>query len=88
MQKGATSFKDTKFGILPREKIVKLEIESNKRGLKFIASLDQNLLSITYINIQLILKLHKVSYAWIFPKWAGKFRTINVTYSGKEAIDD
>lgn len=86
MKKGATSFKDTSFGILPRQKIIKLEIEGNKRGLKFITSLDQNLIIITDVNVQLILELHKISYAWIFPKWAGKFRTVDVTYSGKEAI--
>jgi len=26
-----------------------------------------------------------VSFAWIFPEWAGKFRTIQVKYSDKEA---
>lgn len=26
-----------------------------------------------------------MSYKWIFPEWAGKFRQVNVTYSGKEA---
>lgn len=86
MKKGATSFKDTIFGILPRQKILKLEIEGNKRGLEFITSL--NKISIKKnIDIPLILKLHNISYAWMFPEWAGKFRTINVTYSGKEAID-
>ncbi len=86
MKKGATSFKDTSFGILPRQKIIKLEIEGNKKGLKYITSLNKIAIK-KDIDISLILKLHKISYAWIFPKWAGKFRTINVTYSGKEAID-
>lgn len=86
MKKGATSFKDTIFGILPREKILKLETQGNKKGLEFISTLG-NVASKKEIAIPLILKLHKVSYAWIFPKWAGKFRTINVTYSGKEAIE-
>jgi len=33
----------------------------------------------------LIRQLHSVSFGWIFPEWAGAFRTIQVTYSGKEA---
>lgn len=86
MKKGATSFKDTIFGILPRQKILKLEIKGNKKGLNYIISLRK--VSIKKdIDISLILKVHKISYAWIFPSWAGKFRTINVTYSGKEAIE-
>lgn len=83
---GSTSFKDTVFGILSREKLVKLEEKGIKKGaeyLYFTFSKNPKL----NIDIDLILKLHKESFAWIFPKWAGKFRTINVTYSGKEAID-
>lgn len=86
MKTGTTSFKDTLFGILPRQKVLKLEIEGNKKGIEFITSLGKTATK-KHINIPLILKLHKTSYAWIFPKWAGKFRTINVTYSGKEAIE-
>ncbi|HCR35768.1 hypothetical protein A2130_00595 [Candidatus Woesebacteria bacterium GWC2_33_12] len=84
---GSTSFKDTNFGILPREKLVKLEEKGVKKGLDYISSLNQNVIKTTDIDIPLILKLHKISYAWIFPKWAGKFRTIDVAYSGKEAIE-
>ena len=29
--------------------------------------------------------LHEISFGWIFPKWAGKYRKIQVTYSSKEA---
>ncbi len=86
MKKGATSFKDTIFGVLSRQKIIKLETQGNKKGLEFVTLLARIAIK-SDIDIPLILKLHKVSYAWIFPKWAGKFRTINVTYSGKEAIE-
>lgn len=86
MKKGATSFKDTIFGILSRQELLKLEIQGNKKGLEFISSLFDTATK-RDIDIQLILELHKISYAWIFPKWAGKFRTINVMYSGKEAIE-
>lgn len=80
--KGATSFKETKFGILPRRKIVKLEVEGVERGLKqiiFFLKRNEN------ITPQMILDLHKKSFGWIFPKWAGKFRKIEVEFSGKQA---
>ena len=37
--KGATSFKETKFGIIPRSKLVKLEAEGVKRELQFLKSM-------------------------------------------------
>lgn len=86
MIKGATSYKETSLGILPRNKLIKLEIEGNKKGLEFIYSLKSSQRN-KPIDVDLILKLHKVSYGWIFPKWAGKFRTIQVTFSGKEATE-
>lgn len=30
--------------------------------------------------------MHETSYGWIFPKWAGKYRKIQVTISGKETL--
>lgn len=83
--KGATSYKDTALGILPRSKLLLLEIEGTKRGLEYIHDLirDKQKVSITP---ELILKIHKISFGWIFPNWAGKYRTILVTFSGKEAV--
>ena len=82
--KGATSFKDTKLGILSRQKVVRLEIEGVKKGLEFIHH--EKLLDKTIkITPVFICKLHKISFAWIFPDWAGKFRKIQVTFSSKEA---
>src|SRR3989344_7156709 len=83
--KGATSYKETVFGIVPRSKLVKLEIEGTKRGLEYL----ENLFSKhedAKLNLELILKLHKVSFGWIFPNWAGKLRSAQVTFSGKEAV--
>ena len=77
--KGATSFKETKFGIISRSKLVKLEAEGVKRGLKFIKTLSKKDF---LISPELILAIHKKSFAWIFPKWAGKFRQIEVEVSG------
>ena len=84
MPKGSTSYKDTKFGIVPRSKLVKLEIEGVKKGLEFIYKLSVKNKKIK-ITPELIKKIHRISFGWIFPKWAGKFRTIQVTFSEKEA---
>lgn len=77
--KNATSFKETKMGIVPRSKLVKLEAEGVKRGLRFIKSLSKKDFS---ISSELILAIHKKCFGWIFPKWAGKFRKIEVEISG------
>jgi len=81
--KGATSYKDTVFGIIPRSKLIKLEIEGTKRGLEYLENLFDKKKDIK-VTPDLILELHKISYGWIFPKWAGKFRSVQVTFSGKE----
>lgn len=78
--RGATSYKQTAFGIIPRPKLLLLELEGTKKGLEFIAANYHE--SITPL---LILKIHELAFAWIFPDWAGKYRTIRVEYSGKEA---
>ena len=57
-----------------------IEIEGTKKGLEFIAThyLDQ-------LTPQLMLRIHELAFAWIFPDWAGKYRIIRVEYSEKEA---
>lgn len=82
--KGATSYKDTAFGIIPRSKLLELELDGTKRGLEYfygLVSKEEKPL----ITPEIIMKLHEVSFGWIFPKWAGKYRTIQVIFSGKEA---
>ena len=79
--KGATSFRETKFGIIPRSKLVKLEAEGVKRGLKFIKTLSKKDF---LVSPELVLAIHKKSFGWIFPKWAGKFRQIEVEVSGHQ----
>ncbi len=81
--KGATSFRDTKFGILPRRELIKLETQGVYRGFKHIIAISKK--RDIGITPELIMELHKKSFGWIFPKWAGKFRKINVEFSGKEA---
>lgn len=84
MIKGATSYKETKFGIIPRHKLIKLEILGTKKGHEFIHNLVKKDTSVP-ITPDLIKKLHKISFGWIFPEWGGQFRKIQVTLSGKEA---
>lgn len=79
--RGATSYKETAFGIISRSKLLKLELEGTKRGLDLIAKVYKQ-----EITPDLILAIHKESFAWIFPKWAGKYRTVRVEFSGKEAV--
>lgn len=78
--KGATSYKQTVFGIVPREKLLALEIEGTQKGIEFVAKNYQS-----EITPEIILAIHRIAFGWIFPDWAGKFRTIRVEYSGKEA---
>ncbi len=81
---GATSYKETAFGIIPRSKLLNLEIEGTKKGLEYLIKRigkDGNV----PITPEFICKLHDVSFGWIFPAWAGKYRKIQVTFSGKEA---
>src|SRR3989344_1565204 len=83
MKTGETSYKETSFGIIPRTRLVKLEAEGIERGIKFLYAESKSLKS--KVTFQLILELHNRSFGWIFPQWAGKFRTIQVEYSEKEA---
>lgn len=82
--KGATSYKETAFGIISRSKLIHLELEGTKKGLEYIFDFIQRG-KVSNITPDLICDLHRVSYGWIFPKWAGKYRKIQVTYSAKEA---
>lgn len=81
---GATSYQDTAFGIIPRSELLKLEIEGTKKGLEYIKDISVKDKNVS-ITPELICKLHEVSFAWIFPNWAGKYRKIQVTFSDKEA---
>lgn len=82
--KGATTYKDTKFGIISRQELLKLEIEGTKRGLEYLYDLIKKNEKIK-VTPNFILKLHEISFGWIFPEWAGRYRKIQVTFSDKEA---
>ena len=83
--KGATSYRETAFGILPRSKLLRLETEGIKKGLEYIYDLTAKN-SATRITPELVLDLHRISFGWIFPDWAGKYRNVRVEFSGKEAF--
>ena len=81
---GATSYKETAVGIIPRSTLLKLELEGTKKGLEYLHDfVSQN--KEVKITPELICKLHEVAFGWIFPDWAGRYRKIQVTFSGKEA---
>lgn len=74
--KGATSYKETALGILPRLKIVQLENKGIAKSLAYILKLSTKKAKITP---SLICDVHRKGFGFIFPDWAGKFRTIDVT---------
>ncbi|MBU4257476.1 hypothetical protein KJ586_01515 [Patescibacteria group bacterium] len=73
-RKGETSYKETAFGIIPRSKLILLEIEGIKMAWDFILKKsEKDKLSLTP---EFIKKLHKVGFGWIFPKMGGKYRNM------------
>lgn len=74
--KSATKYLDTAFGIIPRSKVVPLEQEGVKKALRYIIRLSEENAWITPESIR---DAHRVGFGFIFPDWAGKFRTIDVT---------
>lgn len=76
---GETSFQETAFGIIPRSKLILLEIEGIKRAWDFV--LGQERKTKIFITPEFIKKLHQVGFGWIFPETSGKFRRIEVTVS-------
>lgn len=76
---GETSFQETAFGIIPRSKLILLEIEGIKRAWDFV--LGQERKTKIFITPEFIKKLHRVGFGWIFPEPSGKFRKIEVTVS-------
>lgn len=82
--RGATSYKETAFGIIPRSTLLTLELEGTKKGLEYLHDLVKKDRDISITSL-FVCKLHEVSFGWIFPQWAGTYRKIQVTFSDKEA---
>lgn len=73
----STSYKETAFGIIPRDELLIKEAEGIAKGLDYILSVPR----VSPIDSDFLLTLHKTCFGWIFPTWAGKYRTINVQTS-------
>lgn len=79
LRKDETSYKETAFGIIPRKKLIPLEIEGIKRAWDFLLKKHESgHIPITPAFIQ---KVHKVGFGWIFPETCGKWRAVDVTVS-------
>ncbi len=78
-KQGETSYKETAFGIIPRSKLIPLEIEGIKRAWDFV--LKERKKTKISITPALIKKLHNLGFAWIFPETGGKFRVVEVIVS-------
>ena len=74
--KSTTRYIDTALSVLSRSEVIPLEREGVKKAQQFIIKLSGTQAAITP---RLILDVHRVGFGFIFPKWAGKFRTIDVT---------
>jgi len=81
-QTGSTSYKQTKFGILPRDEVIKLEVQGTKKGLQILQMMAEKE---ELLNLDFIKKIHEECFEDILLNDAGKFRSIQVTYSSKEA---
>lgn len=79
-RKGETSYKETAFGIIPRSKLIPLEIEGIKKAWDFILQKkEKGKLPLTHNFIK---QVHRIGFGWIFPKMGGKYRDIEVKVSG------
>lgn len=78
-RKGETSYKETIFGIIPRSRLIPLEIEGIKKAWDFVLNQhSRGKISVTPLSLQ---KIHKIAFGWIFPEISGKFRNIEVIVS-------
>jgi len=76
---GETSYKETAFGIIPRSKLIPLEIEGITKAWDFV--LKQSAKNKLFLTTSFIKKIHQVGFGWIFSELGGKFRNIDVTVS-------
>ena len=77
-----TSWKETRFGILPHSKVIRLEVQGTQKGLVLLQKISAKNKP---LSIEFIKRIHKVSFGDILQDQAGVFRNIQVEYSGKEA---
>ncbi|MFZ2975580.1 MAG: Fic family protein [Candidatus Moraniibacteriota bacterium] len=78
-RRGETSYKETAFGIIPRSKLIPLEIEGIKKAWDFV--LQKNEKGNLPLTPEFIKQIHKIGFGWIFPKMGGRYRNIEVKVS-------
>jgi Fic family protein len=78
-RKGETTYKETAFGIIPRSKLVPLEIEGIKKAWDFV--LQKNAKNKLPLTPEFIKQIHNIGFGWIFPKMGGRYRTVEVKVS-------
>ena len=83
---GETSYKQTAFGIIPRSKLIPLEIEGIKRAWDFV--LERTAGGKILITPATLQQVHEIGFGWIFPEMSGKFRTIDVAVSSHSIWKD
>ncbi len=76
---GETKYYETSFGIIPRSKLIPLEIEGIKKAWDYL--LKERKSGIIKLEAGFVKKLHKIGYGWIFPEHGGKFRKEDVKVS-------
>lgn len=77
--KGETSYKETAFGIIPRSKLIPLEVEGIRKAWDFVLKESQK--GKLPLTTDFIKEIHKIGFGWIFPEMGGKFRNIEITVS-------
>lgn len=78
-RKGETSYRKTAFGIIPRSKVIPLEIEGITKAWDFVLKKsEKDKLSLTP---EFIKEIHQVGFGWIFPEMGGEYRNIEVSVS-------
>lgn len=77
-KKGATSWKETKRGILPRHDLIRFEVEGAARGLAHVLKIASRRKLV--FSTKLLVNLHARCFASLF-EWAGRYRRMNVQVS-------
>ena len=78
-RQGETSYKETTFGIIPRSKLIPLEIEGIKKAWDFVLKKrERGKLPLTS---KFMKETHKIAFGWIFPDMGGQYRKIEVMVS-------
>lgn len=76
---GETGYKQTAFGIIPRSKLIPLEVEGIKRAWDFV--IKKNEKKEDMFTSHFLREVHREGFGWIFPDMGGKFRVIDVLVS-------